>query len=470
GGVVCAVRRCAGRGCCAGTRRRAWRPPCRRLRRRRCLQLLPREEPRRRRRRRRRGHRGSIPRPARAAVGGPRSIRALRPRGGRREQSSRRRAGGGAVDQAATPSRVERPSPHARRALSRAADPARRRQPRLHATRARRPRVSPVRGAVAGPRRCPPSARSGGHRDGPSLSDPDPPAACLPSSRIRPRGLSRRRGRRARDPEPSALSGDERGCGRARVRCDRASARMSGPYFPDARVLVTGGAGFIGSHVVDALVERGQAVTVLDDFSSGGAENWKKAEPAIEIVEGDLCDGRVLERALRSADVVLHLATRCVRLSLSDPAEVHRVNSEGTHRLLLEAVRRRVRRFVYVSSSEGYRTAVTVPMTGEPPLEPTTMYGATKLLGELYTKAMTRSFGLPTVVVRPFNPYGPRAHFEGVYGEVIPRFTVRLLNGRPPVIFGDGLQTRDFTYVGDTVRGILLAAAVATPTAHVFNI
>jgi len=245
---------------------------------------------------------------------------------------------------------------------------------------------------------------------------------------------------------------------------------MSGPYFPDARVLVTGGAGFIGSHVVDALVERGQAVTVLDDFSSGRAENLKKAEPAIEIVEGDLCDGRVLERALRSADVVLHLATRCVRLSLSDPAEVHRVNSEGTHRLLLEAVRRRVRRFVYVSSSEVYGTAVTVPMTEEHPLEPTTMYGATKLAGELYTKAMTRSFGLPTVVVRPFNTYGPRAHFEGVYGEVIPRFTVRLLNGRPPVIFGDGLQTRDFTYVGDTVRGILLAAAVATPTAHVFNI
>jgi UDP-glucose 4-epimerase len=245
---------------------------------------------------------------------------------------------------------------------------------------------------------------------------------------------------------------------------------MSGPYFPDARVLVTGGAGFIGSHVVDALVERGQTVTVLDDFSTGRAENLKKAEPAIEIVEGDLCDGRVLERALHSADVVLHLATRCVRLSLSDPAEVHRVNSEGTHRLLLEAVRHRVRRFVYVSSSEVYGTAVTVPMMEEHPLEPTTIYGATKLAGELYTKAMTRSFGLPTVVVRPFNTYGPRAHFEGVYGEVIPRFTVRLLNGRPPIIFGDGLQTRDFTYVTDTVRGILLAASVPEPNGQVFNI
>jgi UDP-glucose 4-epimerase len=242
------------------------------------------------------------------------------------------------------------------------------------------------------------------------------------------------------------------------------------PRLATRRVLVTGGAGFIGSHIVDALVAAGDTVTVLDDFSSGRRENLEHAHGVVDVVKGDICDEGVLERALESAEVVLHLATRCLRLSLSDPAEVHRVNSEGTHRLLLAAARRRVRRFVYVSSSEVYGTAVTVPMREDHPVEPTTIYGATKLAGEFYTKAMSRSFGLGTVVVRPFNTYGPRAHFEGVYGEVIPKFTVRLLNGRRPVIFGDGLQTRDFTYVTDTVRGILLAAAAPEAAGRVVNV
>ena len=146
------------------------------------------------------------------------------------------------------------------------------------------------------------------------------------------------------------------------------------------------------------------------------------------------------------------------------------MNSHGTLRVLLAARRHGARRVVYVSSSEVYGSGVKVPMTEDHPLEPTTVYGATKLAGELYTQAMTRSFGLPTIVVRPFNTYGPRAHFEGVYGEVIPRFTVRLLNGRRPVIFGDGLQTRDFTYVGDTVRGLVAAVSVREATGRVFNL
>jgi UDP-glucose 4-epimerase len=235
-------------------------------------------------------------------------------------------------------------------------------------------------------------------------------------------------------------------------------------------VLVTGGAGFIGSHLVDALVAAGARVRVLDDFSSGRRENLAAAGARVEVVEGDVCDERALDRALAGADTVMHLATRCLRLSLSDPEDVHRVNSHGTLRLLLAARRHGARRVVYVSSSEVYGSGVTVPMSEDHPLDPTTVYGATKLAGELYTQAMTRSFGLPTIVVRPFNTYGPRAHFEGVYGEVIPRFTVRLLNGRRPVIFGDGLQTRDFTYVGDTVRGLVAAASVREATGRVFNL
>jgi UDP-glucose 4-epimerase len=243
---------------------------------------------------------------------------------------------------------------------------------------------------------------------------------------------------------------------------------VSATAFAGRRVLVTGGAGFIGSHLVDALVAGGARVTVLDDFSSGRRANL--AASGAEIVEGDVGDDGALDRALAGVEVVMHLATRCVRLSLSDPEEVHRVNSHGTLRALMAARRHAVGRVVYVSSSEVYGSGVTMPMAEDHPLEPTTIYGATKLAGELYTQAMTRSFGLPTVVVRPFNAYGPRAHFEGVYGEVIPRFTVRLLNGRRPVIFGDGLQTRDFTYVADTVRGILAAAAVPEARGQVFNV
>jgi UDP-glucose 4-epimerase len=240
--------------------------------------------------------------------------------------------------------------------------------------------------------------------------------------------------------------------------------------FRGRRVLVTGGAGFIGSHLVDALVARGALVRVLDDFSSGRRENLAQAEGQVGIVEGDVGDEHALDAAVAGVELVLHLATRCVRLSLSDPEGVHRVNSEGTLRVLMAARRHRVERVVYVSSSEVYGTAVRAPMAEDHPLAPTTIYGATKLAGELYAQAATRSFGLPTLVVRPFNTYGPRAHFTGVYGEVIPRFTVRLLNGRRPVIFGDGRQTRDFTYVSDTVRGILAAAAMPEAGGQVVNI
>jgi UDP-glucose 4-epimerase len=245
---------------------------------------------------------------------------------------------------------------------------------------------------------------------------------------------------------------------------------VSAPFFRGRGVLVTGGAGFIGSHLVDALLDAGASVRVLDDFSSGRCENLADAATRAEIITGDVCDERALDAALAGVDVVMHLATRCVRLSLSDPEGVHRVNSEGTLRVLMAARRHGAGRVVYVSSSEVYGTAVRAPMDEEHPLAPTTVYGATKLAGELYAQAMTRSFGLPTLVVRPFNTYGPRAHFAGVYGEVIPRFVVRLLNGRPPVVFGDGSQTRDFTYVSDTVRGILAAAAVPEARGQAVNI
>jgi len=175
---------------------------------------------------------------------------------------------------------------------------------------------------------------------------------------------------------------------------------MSAPFFRGRRVLVTGGAGFIGSHLVDGLLAAGASVRVLDDFSSGRREHLAAAAGRAEIIAGDVCDERALDTALAGVEVVLHLATRCVRLSLSDPEGVHRVNSEGTLRVLMAARRHGAGRVVYVSSSEVYGTAVQAPMTESHPLAPTTVYGATKLAGELYAQAMTRSFGLPTLVVR----------------------------------------------------------------------
>ena len=225
------------------------------------------------------------------------------------------------------------------------------------------------------------------------------------------------------------------------------------------RVAVTGGAGFIGSHLVDALVARGDRVVVIDNLSVGRRENLAHHLPSgrVELHVADVLDGDRLTPLFDGVATVFHLATQCVRVSLFDPELVHKVNTEGTLRVLTAAVAARIRRFVYVSSSEAFGSAKTVPMSEDHPRDPTTIYGASKLAGEHYTMAFHRTYGLETIIARPFNTYGPRAHFEGAYGELIPKSVVRILSGRPPLVFGDGEQTRDFTYVEDTVRGILLA-------------
>jgi len=226
------------------------------------------------------------------------------------------------------------------------------------------------------------------------------------------------------------------------------------------RVVVTGGAGFIGSHLVDALMDRGDHVTVIDDLSVGSLENIARHEgrPNFRFVQADVLDKPAMHRLTAGANTIFHLATQCVRVSIFDPDLVHRVNTEGTLNLLHAAAAAGHCRFVYVSSSEAFGSAVRVPMAEDHPFDPTTIYGASKLAGELYTTAFHRTDRLSAVIVRPFNTYGPRAHFEGAYGEVIPKFVVRALNGRSPIVFGDGTQTRDFTDVEDTVHGIVLAA------------
>jgi UDP-glucose 4-epimerase len=227
----------------------------------------------------------------------------------------------------------------------------------------------------------------------------------------------------------------------------------------DKKVLVTGGAGFIGSNLVDKLAENNHVV-ILDNFSSGRRENVSRHEGSsnVEIVTGDVRDKKILREITAGIDVVYHLAVQCLRVSINDPEINHEVNATGTLNLCMAAHQNLVKRFVYISSSEVYGTALTVPMDESHPCEPMTVYGASKLAGEKYALAYHRTYGLPSMVVIPFNAYGPREHFEGAYGEVIPKFLLRALNNVPPVIFGDGSQTRDFTYVTDTVRGILMAS------------
>lgn len=219
-----------------------------------------------------------------------------------------------------------------------------------------------------------------------------------------------------------------------------------------SRVVVTGGAGFIGSHLVDALMNRGCQVLVIDDFSSGERHNLAHhgANPALEIVEADIRDEKDMIRLVAGADYVFHLACRNVRLSLKRPTEVHEVNASGTLNLLKAAAGARVKRFLYTSSSEVNGTADVIPMPEDYHFKPETIYGASKLAGEYYTQVFQRAGWLDTVIVRPHNNYGPREHYLGYKGEVIPRFILWALAGMPPVIFGDGLQTRDFTYVTET--------------------
>ena len=226
------------------------------------------------------------------------------------------------------------------------------------------------------------------------------------------------------------------------------------------KVLVTGGAGFIGSHLVDALSGAGCSVVVLDNFRNGRRENLSAAlaQGRTTIIEGDIVDPDVCRAAIDGVEVVFHLACLGVRHSLHNPVENHQVNAMGTLNLLEAARKAGVKRFLYMSTSEVYGAAITFPLTEQATTWPTTVYGGSKLAGEHYAAAYGVCFGLPVVRVRTFNNYGPRAHFAGDSGEVIPRFILRALAGEAPIIFGDGSHTRDFLYVGDCAEALISIA------------
>ena len=223
-------------------------------------------------------------------------------------------------------------------------------------------------------------------------------------------------------------------------------------------VLVTGGAGFIGSELVRQLVAQGFKVRAVDNLVNGKRENIEEAiGSGVEFTVTDIRDEGSMASLLQGVHLVFHLASVGVRHSIHSPIENHEVNASATLGLLKLARSVGVGRFVYISSSEVYGTARQLPIREEHPTMPMTVYGASKLAGEAYTRAFWETYRYPTVVVRPFNAYGPRCHHDGDSGGVISKFVLRCMAGQPMVVFGDGIQTRDFTFVSDIASGILAA-------------
>ncbi|QEL17224.1 NAD-dependent epimerase/dehydratase family protein [Limnoglobus roseus] len=235
--------------------------------------------------------------------------------------------------------------------------------------------------------------------------------------------------------------------------------------------LVTGGAGFIGSHVVEELTRLGRPVRVFDDFSTGLRENFTHLAVAPEVVEGSLTDGAAVARAVAGAGVVYHLgAMASVAKSLEAPLDCHAVCATGTLNVLEAARKHGVRRVVYAASSSAYGGADDPAGQDEQtPLETLSPYAAAKLAGEMYLQAFAASFGVETVRVRFFNIFGPRQRADSPYSGVIAIFAAALLNGRVPTVHGDGGQSRDFTYVANAVQALLRAAETPGVSGRVYN-
>ncbi len=237
------------------------------------------------------------------------------------------------------------------------------------------------------------------------------------------------------------------------------------------RYLVTGGAGFIGSHIVEELVRRGEWVRVLDNFSTGRRENIAPLLDRIELLEGDLRDMPTVCQAVDGVTCVLHQgAVSSVLRSVQDPQTSHAVNATGTLNLLIAARDAGVRRVVYASSSAIYGDSPALPKREDMLPAPKSPYAASKVVGEHYCQVFSELFGLETVSLRYFNVFGPRQDPNSQYAAVIPVFSTALLRGEPVSIFGDGLHSRDFTYVHNNVEANLLAATAPGVAGRVFNV
>jgi UDP-glucose 4-epimerase len=238
-----------------------------------------------------------------------------------------------------------------------------------------------------------------------------------------------------------------------------------------ATSLVTGGAGFIGSHLVEALVNRGDSVRILDDFSTGKWENLISVARQVDIIEGDVRDEATVRRSVIGVDFVFHQAAiAAVPRSMKDPIETHAINATGTLNVLVAARDANVRRLLFASTCAVYGDNPILPKREEMCPEPKSPYAVSKLTGEGYCRVFNEAFGLETIVLRYFNVFGPRQDPTSPYSNVISIFIDKMMHGDPPTIFGDGQQTRDFVYVSDVVRANLLAVEAPVSARRIFNI
>lgn len=237
------------------------------------------------------------------------------------------------------------------------------------------------------------------------------------------------------------------------------------------RCLVTGGAGFIGSHIVNALVDRGDQVRIFDNFSTGHRKNLEKVKDRVELIEGNLEDVKSVNQAMVDIEYVFHQAALAsVPRSVKRPLDTHHACITGTLNVLNEARKAKVHRVIYAASSSAYGDLAASSKRESDVPAPLSPYAVAKLAGEHYCHAFYHTYGLETVAIRYFNVFGPRQDPDSPYSAVIPLFIMALLSGRQPVIFGDGLQSRDFTFVANVVHGNLLAAEANGVAGQTFNV
>jgi nucleoside-diphosphate-sugar epimerase len=237
------------------------------------------------------------------------------------------------------------------------------------------------------------------------------------------------------------------------------------------RYLVTGGAGFIGSNTVEELVRRGHSVVVLDDLSSGKEENLAEVRSKITFMKGSITDLELVQKAMHQAEYVIHLAARTsVPRSVKDPIDTNRINVDGTLNVLVAARDNKVKRVVYAASSSAYGDTPNLPKTESMTPVPISPYGVAKYVGELYAQTFGRCYGLENVSLRYFNIFGPRQDPASPYSGVLSRFAAAVLQGMPAVIYGDGEQTRDFTFVGNAVEANLLACDSPNASGSTYNV
>jgi nucleoside-diphosphate-sugar epimerase len=236
------------------------------------------------------------------------------------------------------------------------------------------------------------------------------------------------------------------------------------------RYLVTGGAGFIGSHIVDQLVQRGQEVVVLDDLSAGKEATLAGVRDKIDFHIGSITDLAAVQSACKGVQYVIHLAARTsVPRSVLNPLETNHVNIDGMLNVLVAARDAQVRRFVFAASSAAYGETPTLPKVESMPAQPISPYGLTKYVGELYAQVFGRVYGLENACLRYFNVFGPRQDPSSQYSGVLSRFMLAVIEGQAPVVFGDGEQSRDFTYVENIVDETLRACEAPGASGLVFN-